>query len=41
LQCGVQGKSCFNFTHVDQELFKELKQLTKAGYERFKRGKLV
>jgi hypothetical protein len=32
----MQGKSCFNFTHVDEMLFMELEQLTERGYERFK-----
>ena len=31
----MQGKSCFNFTHVDEKLFMELEQLTERGYERF------
>ena len=30
----MQGKSCFNFTKVDEPLFAELDALTKAGYER-------
>lgn len=32
----MQGKSCFNFTHVDEKLFQELDELTNRGYERFK-----
>jgi hypothetical protein len=32
-----QGKSCFNFTHVDEKLFKELELLTEQGYDRFKK----
>ena len=32
----MQGKSCFNFTHADEQLFKELAELTQHGYERFK-----
>lgn len=32
----MQGKSCFNFTHVDPSHISELKKLTKAGYEEFK-----
>jgi hypothetical protein len=32
----MQGKACFNFTTVDQALFKELRALTKKGYQRFK-----
>jgi hypothetical protein len=31
----MQGKSCFNFTSVDEKLFKELRQLTKEGFARF------
>jgi hypothetical protein len=31
----MQGKSCFNFKSVDEELFKELAELTKAGFEKF------
>ena len=31
----MQGKSCFNFTRVDETLFQELAELTKRGYERF------
>jgi hypothetical protein len=30
----MQGKSCFNFTRVDEALFAELTALTKRGYER-------
>ena len=33
----MQGKSCFNFTQVDEKLFKELADLTEQGYERFKK----
>jgi hypothetical protein len=33
----MQGKSCFNFTHVDEKLFQELEELTERGYERFKK----
>lgn len=32
-----QGKSCFNFTRVDEKLFKEMELLTEQGYERFKK----
>ena len=32
----MQGKSCFNFTTVDEVLFAELSQLTAAGFKRFK-----
>ena len=31
----MQGKSCFNFKKVEQNLFDELSQLTKLGFERF------
>ena len=31
----MQGKSCFNFKTPDKKLFKELGQLTKAGFEKF------
>jgi hypothetical protein len=30
----MQGKSCFNFTTVDERLLGELQALTRAGYER-------
>ena len=30
----MQGKSCFNFSKVDEPLLDELEALTKAGYER-------
>jgi hypothetical protein len=32
----MQGKSCFNFKTANAPLFKELAQLTKAGFARFK-----
>ena len=32
-----QGKACFNFAEVDGKLFAELKSLTKAGTECFKK----
>ena len=32
----MQGKSCFNFTALDEELFAELADMTKRGYERYK-----
>jgi hypothetical protein len=31
----MQGKACFNFTAVDEELFEELRQLTVRGIEGF------
>jgi hypothetical protein len=33
----MQGKSCFNFTSLDESLFQELDILTELGYERFKK----
>ena len=33
----MQGKSCFNFKKVEPELFKELADLTKKSYERFRK----
>jgi len=35
----MQGKSCFNFKSVDEDLFTELETLTKMGFERFKNEK--
>ena len=32
----MQGKSCFNFTAFDEEMFTELAQLTTKGIERFR-----
>lgn len=32
----MQGKSCFNFTRTDEQLFQELNTLTSRGYERYK-----
>lgn len=37
----MQGKSCFNFKTVDEELFAELAKLTGEGYQRFKAEKLI
>ena len=37
----MQGKSCFNFKEVDEKLFKELAQLTKAGAAKFSDGKFI
>jgi hypothetical protein len=33
----MQGKSCFNFTTVDEKLMKELGQLTKRGLQAFRK----
>lgn len=35
LQKRMQGKSCFNFKAADATLFRELKALTQAGYDKF------
>ena len=32
----MQGKSCFNFTRLDETLFAELDDLTARGLERFR-----
>jgi hypothetical protein len=32
----MQGKSCFNFTQLDEQLFQELVELTERGYMRYK-----
>ena len=32
----MQGKSCFNFITVDEDLFIELRKLTKKGYQFYK-----
>jgi hypothetical protein len=32
----MQGKSCFNFTKIDEVLFAELAELTRRGMERLK-----
>ncbi len=37
----MQGKSCFNFTSVDVELFAELEALTVRGFEVFRNGPLL
>ena len=37
----MQGKSCFNFTRIDEGLFAELSDLTARGYERFKQAGLI
>lgn len=33
LRTRMQGKSCFNFTHIDEELFEELSRVTTKGLE--------
>lgn len=37
LKARMQGKSCFNFTAPDPVLFKELEDLTRRGYEGFRK----
>jgi hypothetical protein len=37
----MQGKSCFNFTEIDDEMLAELAALTKRGFERYKEAKMV
>jgi hypothetical protein len=37
----MQGKSCFNFTTVDDTLFAELRQLTRRGYGAFEEHGLL
>ena len=36
LPARMQGKSCFNFTAVDQTLFAELENLTVRGFDAFR-----
>lgn len=37
----MQGKTCFNFKSIDKELFAELKTLTKAGLEDWRKRELL
>ena len=37
----MQGKSCFNFKTVDDNLFKELENLTKTGAKQFTNEEFV
>src|SRR5439155_9232996 len=37
----MQGKSCFNYTGVDEKLFKEIANLTKAGAAKFSDTKII
>ena len=37
----MQGKSCFNFTAMDEQLFGELSRLTDAGFQKFRAEKLL
>jgi hypothetical protein len=41
LKARMQGKACFNFKDLDRDLFKELAQLTKAGFERFQKAGFI
>lgn len=36
LKKSMQGKSCFNFTAIDQPLFQELATLTRTGFEHYR-----
>ena len=36
LRARMQGKSCFNFTSIDEPLFAELETLTVRGFEAFR-----
>lgn len=40
LKMRMQGKSCFNFTRVDPELFLELEELTQRGFVRLEEEQL-
>ncbi len=37
----MQGKSCFNFTALDEATVAELAQLTAAGFERYRQEQLL
>lgn len=37
----MQGKSCFNFKSIDEPILEELAQLTREGFETFRREGLV
>lgn len=37
----MQGKACFNFTAIDEPLFRELAKLTKTGAKKFSDEKYV
>ena len=38
LKARMQGKSCFNFKSCDEDLFRELEQLTVKGFAAFKKA---
>ena len=37
----MQGKSCFNFTSLDEEMIAELARLTEAGLQRLQQARLI
>jgi hypothetical protein len=37
----MQGKSCFNFTSINEAAFDELARLTERGFERFKQERFL
>lgn len=37
----MQGKSCFNFTRLSPEQLRELEELTRKGFERFRTEGLI
>jgi hypothetical protein len=37
----MQGKACFNFNSVDEDLLAELRKLTKRGYQQWKKMEWV
>jgi hypothetical protein len=37
----MQGKSCFNFRHTDEDLFAELSALAQTGLERFRKESMA
>lgn len=37
----MQGKSCFNFRKLDEDILTELAQLTQKGYERFRSKEII
>jgi len=41
LQKRMQGKSCFNFTSIDEEILGELASLTQKGFDRFREEHLL
>jgi hypothetical protein len=41
LQKRMQGKSCFNFKEIDKSFLTELSDLTKKGFEFYKKNKML